>query len=128
MKYLSVDSILRIHAELIRKYGGSNGVRNRGLIESALRRPRTSAFGKDAYPSIHDKAAAVCHSFLFNHAFVDGNKRTAFAACHLTLLANGYELTATSETIYRFLISVIKTHKHWKFISSWLKKNSKKTS
>ncbi len=126
MRFLNLEETLKAHEALLAKYGGSSGIRDAGLLESAVHRPQTVVFGKPAYPSLFDKAAALCHSLLFNHPFVDGNKRTAFAACHLTLLLNGWDLSATTEEIYAFLIEVITQHKDWPEISSWLQKHSKK--
>ncbi len=124
MRYLTLEEILKAHEILLERYGGRAGIRDQGLLEAALYRPRVSAYGKDAYPSVYDKAAAICHSLLFNHPFIDGNKRTAFAACHLTLLLNGRNLTPTSEKIYSFLSKVLSRHLDWTAISAWLKKNS----
>ncbi len=126
MKYPTIDDIITIHEKLIQQYGGSQGIRDHGLLASAMHRPQSTVFGEDAYPSLFDKAAAICHSFLFNHPFVDGNKRVAFAACHLTLLANGFNISLSSAEIYKFLIDVIKTHKDVTYISAWLEKHSKK--
>ena len=127
MRYLTLEEITQAHQTLLNKYGGSPGLRDQGLLESAIHRPQAVVFGQDAYPKIHDKAGAICHSLLFNHAFIDGNKRIAFAACHLTLQVNGWNLTASSDEIYKFLIDAIKTHLDWKEISNWLKEHSKKT-
>ncbi len=126
MKYLTIEQILEAHEALLKKYGGSTGIRDKGLLEAAILRPQSTAFGEEAYPTLFDKAAAIGHSLLMNHAFVDGNKRGAFAACHLTLLINHWNLTASSDETYDFLIDVIKTHKDWKEISAWLKKHSTK--
>ncbi len=126
MRYLSSKELLRAHEELLKRYGGTPGIRDRGLLESAVQRPQMSVFGKPAYPTVFDKAAAVCHSLLFNHPFVDGNKRAAFAACHLTLLFNKRDLRPPSEEIYIFLIKAIENHYDWKEIARWLKRNSKK--
>ncbi len=112
---------------LLKRYGGSPGIRDHGLLESAVHRPQAVVFGKDAYPSLFDKTAAVSHSLLFNHPFIDGNKRSAFAACHLTLLLNGWDLTSNSDETYQFLIEVIEKHLDWKEISAWLKVNSQRS-
>lgn len=126
MRYLTVDELIQAHQHLIKKYGGSDGIRDKGLLEAAIHRPQASLFGAEAYPTLFDKAAAICHSVLMNHTFVDGNKRAAFASCHLTLLLNGWNLTADSEEIYIFLIDVINTHKDWPEISAWLQTHSQK--
>ncbi len=128
MTYPSLEEIVKIHDELLKKYGGSTGIRDQGLLESAIHRPQAVVFGEDAYPTLFDKTAALCHSLLFNHPFVDGNKRIAFAACHLTLLANGWDLIPNSDEIYKFLIKAIENRSDWKEISHWLNKNSKKIS
>ena len=126
MRYPTLDEIIRAHDALLKKYGGSAGIRDQGLLESAVHRPQSVVFGQDAYPALFDKAAAVCHSLLFNHPFVDGNKRVAFAACHLMLLLNGWNLTSRSDETYKFLIDAIKNHSDWPMISAWLKKRSRK--
>lgn len=126
MKYLSLEEIVQAQTILLKKYGGDPGIRDQGLLESAVHRPQATVFGKEAYPSLFDKAAVICQSLLMNHAFVDGNKRAAFAACHLMLLINGWNLTASPKETYDFLIKAIKDDTNWQEISAWLKKNSKK--
>jgi len=76
------------------------GLRDRGLLDSALNRPFQSAFGEDAYPTILQKAAALFHSLVANHCFVDGNKRTAVVALETFLTANDYAATFSDEDIY----------------------------
>ena len=126
MRHLTLEQVSEAHEQLLKKYGGSAGIRDHRLLESAIRRPHTTVFGKSAYPSVFDKAAAICHALLFNHPFVDGNKRAAFAACHLTLRLNGWDLTVESKEIYVFLIKTIENHLDWKEISAWIKKNSRR--
>ena len=87
MRYLTVEEVLDINAEVL---GGRHALRDRGLLESAVARPRASAFGRDAYPDLLSKAAALLHSLTLNHAFVDGNKRTAVLATLVFLDLNGY--------------------------------------
>jgi len=76
--YIHVDDVLAIHADQIERYGGSQGLRDPGLLEAALFRPQTGY-----YPSLVDEAAALWESLSQNHPFVDGNKRTAFAATYV---------------------------------------------
>ena len=87
MRYLTVEQVLEINAEVM---GGEHTLRDRGLLESAVARPQASAFGVDAYPDLAGKAAALLHSLILNHAFVDGNKRTAVLATLVFLDLNGY--------------------------------------
>ena len=126
MRYVSLDEIVEAQKILLKKYGGDHGIRDQGLLESAVHRPQATVFGKEAYPALFDKAAVICQSLLMNHAFIDGNKRAAFAACHLTLLMNGWSLTTSGDEIYDFLLRAIQKHADWPEISAWLKKHSKK--
>jgi death-on-curing protein len=87
MRYLTVREILEINVEVM---GGSHTLRDLGLLESAVARPQASAFGADAYPDLASKAAALLHSLVLNHAFVDGNKRTAVLSTLVFLDLNGY--------------------------------------
>src|SRR6266849_1958565 len=90
--YLTVAEVLAMHADLIERYGGSQGVRDQGLLEAALYRPQTGY-----YKDLTEEAAALWESLSQNHPFVDGNKRTAFAATYTFLLINGYEFIAGAE-------------------------------
>lgn len=89
MRYLSVAEVLEINAELM---GGNAVLRGRGLLESAVARPQASAFGGDAYPDIVSQAAALLHSLVLNHPFVDGNKRTAIVAMLVFASLNGLQV------------------------------------
>lgn len=88
--YLDLDDLLVAAAAVV----DDLAVRDYGLLESALTRPKTSVFGNDAYPSLHDKAAALLHSLARNHALVDGNKRAAWMAARLFLDLNGVSANA----------------------------------
>jgi death-on-curing protein len=101
--FLDVEDLLHI-AE--RATGTSVEVRDIGLLESAAARPRSSAFGPDAYPTVHDKAAALLHSIVRNHALVDGNKRLGLAAVIAFYGLNGRRLTISNDEAYDFVIAV----------------------
>lgn len=103
MIYLDLDSLLHIAA---RTLGGEPVIRDYGLLESALARPRASAFGDDAYPGLLAKAAALLHSLARNHALVDGNKRLALAATIAFLGINGHRLTLSNDEAYDLVIAV----------------------
>jgi death-on-curing protein len=81
-------------------------VKDPGLLDSALARPKTSLFGEDAYPSLELKAAAMMHSIIKNHPMVDGNKRTSWIALNSFLALNGYSLIATTEESLKFVLAV----------------------
>ncbi len=103
MIYLDLDSLLHVAA---RTLGGEPVIRDYGLLESALARPRASAFGEDAYPDVFAKAAALLHSLARNHALVDGNKRLALAATIAFLGINGHRLTLSNDEAYDLVIAV----------------------
>jgi death on curing protein len=101
--FLDVEDLLYI-AE--RATGAPVEVRDIGLLESAAARPRASPFGADAYPTLHDKAAALLHSIVSNHALLDGNKRLGLAAVIAFYGLNGRRLTMTNDEAYDFVIKV----------------------
>jgi death-on-curing protein len=96
--YLTVAEVLAMHADQIERYGGSHGVRDPGLLDSALYRPQTGY-----YAGLIEEAAALWESLAQNHAFIDGNKRTAFAATYTFLAINGKRLTADAQETYDFV-------------------------
>ena len=81
-------------------------LRDFGLLESAVMRPQSSAFGDDAYPTIHEKAGALLHALARNHPFVDGNKRTAWAATHVFYLINGYAVIVDDGDVVALVVDV----------------------
>ncbi|MBO0836329.1 MAG: type II toxin-antitoxin system death-on-curing family toxin [Actinobacteria bacterium] len=103
MIYLKLPELLHV-AE--RTLGLDHGVRDYGLLEAALARPQATPFGKDAYPDLDAKAAALLHSVARNRALVDGNKRLALAAVIAFYGLNGRRLTMTNDEAYDLVISV----------------------
>lgn len=103
MIYLTLAELFHVAK---RALGGEVAVRDRGLLESVLSRPRASVFGADAYPALEDKAAALLHSLAGNRALVDGNKRLALAATIAFLGVNGKRLTLTNDEAYDFVMAV----------------------
>jgi len=101
--FLDLELLLHVAS---RTLGGDPAVRDYGLLESALARPQASAFGEDAYPDIHHKAAALLHSLARNHALVDGNKRIALAATIAFFGMNGIRLTLSNDEAYDLVMSV----------------------
>jgi death-on-curing protein len=94
MKYLSLKTVLAIHERSLEEYGGDPGVRDQGLLESAVAQPRARFGGSDLYPSLAEKAAALAFSLAKNHPFFDGNKRTGYGAMLVFLSRNGHTLDA----------------------------------
>jgi death-on-curing protein len=126
VNYVTLKRVLFIHDQLVKRFGGSLGVRDLGLLESALARPQATFGGEDLYPGLFDKAAALMHSLLKNHAFVDGNKRTALATSGIFLTLNGYKLTNKHEEELKFALNVENESISLEEIAAWLEKNSQK--
>jgi death-on-curing protein len=99
--YLTLAEVLAIHIDQVERYGGSHGVRDPGILESALFRPQTGY-----YSDLIEEAAALWESLSQNHPFLDGNKRTAFAATYTFLVINGAQLTATAQGTQTFLLAL----------------------
>jgi death on curing protein len=102
-EYLDMEDLLEIAREAV---GRDVVVRDYGLLESAVARPRASVFGQEAYPDLHLKAAALLHSLARNHALVDGNKRLAWTACRTFLAINAQWITAPEDARFDFVIGV----------------------
>ncbi len=103
IEYLDLEDLLEVARHAV---GPDVAVRDYGLLESALARPRASVFGQDAYPDVHLKAAALLHSLARNHALVDGNKRLAWTACRTFLAINGEWISAPEDQRFDFVIAV----------------------
>ena len=99
--YLTVAEVLAMHTDQIERYGGAQGVRDQGLLEAALYRPQTGY-----YAGLIEEAAALWESLARNHPFIDGNKRTAFAATYTFLAINGARLTAEAQETYIFVAAL----------------------
>src|ERR1700728_414327 len=99
--YLTMAEVLAMHVDQIERYGGSHGIRDPGLLESALFRPQTGY-----YADLVEEAMALWESLSQNHPFLDGNKRTAFAATYTFLAINGAQLTATAQGTQNFVLAL----------------------
>jgi death-on-curing protein len=120
IRWLRADVVLAIHKRQIAEHGGSDGVRDLGLLESALARPRNIA----AYEPEADIArlgAAYAFGIAKNHPFVDGNKRTALVACRTFLMLNGYQLNATPAEKYLTFLSLAEGSLSEEELSAWLR-------
>jgi death on curing protein len=104
MKYLTAEQVLFIHARLIAETGGDHGVLALSLLQSAVARPQAPFDGQDLYPDLFSKAASLMESLIANHAFVEGNKRTAITAAGLFLHLNGYRLTVNNPQLEAFTL------------------------
>lgn len=124
--YLTFEQVLVIHDDQIERYGGRHGLSDLSLLESAILRPQTTFGGKELYPSVFDKAAAMMHSLILNHPFEDGNKRTGSVSAIVFLEMNGFILDVGQDELVNVVLKV--ESKNWgvKELSNWLEKNSKK--
>lgn len=91
MIFLSIEEVIQIHDELVKNFGGLQGIRDMGLLISAIEMPKAMMFGEYLHESIYDKASAYLYHVIQNHAFLDGNKRTGSACALIFLYQNGHE-------------------------------------
>jgi death-on-curing protein len=117
--YLTLVEALAIHDDQIERYGGLSGVRDHGILEAALYRPQTGY-----YADLIEEATALWESLAQNHPFIDGNKRTAFAATYTFLAINGTHITADAESAYAFIAGLYKANDFtFENLLAWLREN-----
>ena len=126
VQFIPEELVLTVHTDLLQRYGGTPGLRDRNLLESALGQPKMTVRGKYAHKTIFDKAAAYGFHVCNNHPFVDGNKRVAFVLMDIFLQKNGWEIVAHEEEAYTIMMALA-SGKLTKFqLASWLKEYSRK--
>jgi len=119
--YLTTIEALSIHAVLMKKYGGTEGAVDIGLLESALFRPQTGY-----YPDLISQATALFESLIINHSFTDGNKRTAFAVTDVFLRINGFRFQVDEKEIYHEMIKLLNSNQfQFKLLIPWMKRSIK---
>jgi len=121
---ISEKEALEIHSILIERFGGSKGIRDKELLDSALNRPYQTFDGKELYPSPIDKAAAILESIVKNHPFIDGNKRTGYVLAKLLLMNKQLDIHTDQAKKYEFIISISTGEMNFDQIKKWLTKNS----
>ena len=126
MKYLTAEQVLFIHSRLIDETGGSHGIRDLGLLQSAVSRPMATFGGEDLYPDIFQKAAALMESLIKNHPFIDGNKRTAISSTGLFLRINGYNLETSQKELEDFTLDMATGKVSLNDAAKWFKQYSQK--
>ena len=126
MNYLTAEQILFIHYRLIEETGGSHGIRDIALLQSAIARPQASFDNNDLYPDLFTKAASLMHSIIKNHPFIDGNKRTAITSASIFLQRNNYILTASNKELEQFTLKIASENIEIEKIANWFKKHTKK--
>ena len=121
---LTLDQLLELHSQTIHRHGGSPGIRDQGLIESALAQPSATFGGVELYPTIVEKACALAFSLIKNHGFIDGNKRIGTAALDAFLRLNGYELDVGADEGERAILEVASGVMPRQPFTEWVKQHT----
>jgi len=125
-RYLTLDEVLEIHEYQIETYGGSKGIRDRGLLESACAQPMTSFAREERHRTLFEKAAAYVFFVIKNHPFVDGNKRTGLHCALVFLYLNGIEIEIDQKELYRETIALTEGKKELRDFAAILALHSQK--
>ena len=120
---LSKEQIILLHTQLIEETGGSDGIRDHGLLESALETPFQSFGGVDLYPTIQAKAARLGFGLIKNHSMIDGNKRIGAHAMLVFLALNGIELSYTQKELYEVILSIASNNLGYDDLLDWILKH-----
>jgi death-on-curing protein len=125
IKYIKKNIVLTFHRQLIEDYGGLDGLRDEGLLESALAQAETTMFGEYLHQDIFDMASAYGYHLCQNHPFIDGNKRVAFVVMDTFLRVNGWEITAEDRAIYSLMLNLAGSQIDKSQLAQWLRDNCK---
>lgn len=117
---LTKEHIILLHSQLIQETGGSDGIRDEKLLESAIETPFQSFGGEELYPSIQAKAARLCYGLVKNHPMVDGNKRIGIHVMLVFLMMNGYELKYTQKELSDIILEVASGEKTYEALLEWV--------
>lgn len=120
---ISIVEVELIHSTIVEVEGGAGGIRDRQALLSAIERPFQTFDGKELYPSVIAKSAALLESILLNHPFIDGNKRTGYAITKMLLRANHYEIIADEQQRYEFITGIAAGKLKYNEIINWLLRN-----
>ena len=119
--YLSVEQLLRLHRLQVDAHGGPRGIQDRGRLDAAAARPQMTFDGDDLYPDLPAKAAALMHSIVMNHPFVDGNKRVGAMAAEMFLAINGLALVAAEDDLVVTTLAVAAGEISAEALSVWMR-------
>lgn len=122
-RYLGLAEVLALHNRIIEVTGGSHGLRDLGLLESALAQPRQTYGGEDLHPGIIEKAVALGYSLIKNHPFIDGNKRIGHGAMEAMLMLNGFELVASVDDAEIEILAVAAGERTREEFFRWVQSN-----
>jgi death on curing protein len=127
-EFIPDEIVLNIHTDLLQRYGGQAGIREKSLLESALAQPKMTFGGKYVHKTLYDKAAAYGYHICMNHPFIDGNKRVAFVLMNIFLQKNGYEIVADEEDVFTMMMELASGKITKNQLTAWLKEHSSKLS
>lgn len=125
--FLTLDEVLAIHADQITRYGGSFGIRDQGLLESALAMPEASFADEELHPTLFEKSAAYLFHLVKNHPFVDGNKRVALASALAFLAINDVRVSATDDELVELVIGAVAGHVSRADVAVFLREHQRHT-
>ena len=120
---LSLEQVLKLHSQLVEISGGSDGIRDESLLESALNAPFQSFAGVEVYPFIQQKAARLCYGLVKNHAFIDGNKRIGAHVMLVFLALNNIELDYTQQELSNVILEVASGQRNCENLCAWINKH-----
>ncbi len=121
MRYLILRDVVELHRRVLQAGGGAPGIRNLGALDSAVAQPRATFGGADLYPTVIEKATALCFSLVQNHPFVDGNKRVGHAVMETVLVLNGTEIAAAVDDQERLMLDLAAGHIDRVHLTDWLR-------
>jgi death on curing protein len=124
IRYLTLIEVLELHRKILEQSGGTAGIRDMGLLESAIAQPRMTFGGEDLYPGLLEKTAALGFSIIMNHPFVDGNKRTGHAAMETFLVLNRLEINASVDEQERVVLAIVSGELGREVFVEWLQQHT----
>jgi len=124
VRYLTVEEVVVIHERVLARFGGAGGIRDWGLLDSAVQRPRAAFGGEELYPDLFAKAAALGHSLVIPPPFVDGNKRTAWEAMHTMVEENACRLRADPEDVVALMLRIEDKTLGVEQVADWLRQRT----
>ena len=126
MKYLTKEQVIYLHKQLIQEFGGMEGIRNEGLLESAIASPFQTFSLKEFYPSIEEKAARLGYGLVSNHCFIDGNKRIGAHAMLVFLALNDIQLDFTQEELIQIFLDLASSNSDYNALLVWIRSHERK--
>lgn len=126
MKYLTKEQVIYLHKQLIQEFGGMEGIRNEGLLESAIASPFQTFSLKEFYPTIEEKAARLGYGLVSNHCFIDGNKRIGAHAMLVFLALNDIQLDFTQEELIQIFLDLASSNSDYNTLLVWIRSHERK--